>query len=160
MAMVLPILSVQAAICKYTDKQGNVHYTNVAPEVSWRRDYCMESVRIGETKSAEVWLSAIRPRPHEPDGKYRVEFSLVHRAIQYPKSKTSDGSVGYRREVVTVLIDCPSSTVREQTRERYADKDPLSPPISTIRSASGVLSAPLSGSPQESVLRRVCSGQE
>ncbi len=31
---------VRADICKYVDQEGNVHYTNVAPEKGWKKQGC------------------------------------------------------------------------------------------------------------------------
>jgi hypothetical protein len=35
-----PALPARAAICKYIDAEGTIHYTNVAPEKGWRKLSC------------------------------------------------------------------------------------------------------------------------
>jgi hypothetical protein len=37
---VLVALPAAADICKYSDKDGNLHYTNVAPEKGWKKISC------------------------------------------------------------------------------------------------------------------------
>src|SRR5262249_60075637 len=39
-ALLLSALPASADICKYIDRDGNLHYTNVAPEKGWKKLSC------------------------------------------------------------------------------------------------------------------------
>jgi hypothetical protein len=39
-AAIMAPTSAQAEICKYADPEGNIHYSNVAPEKGWKRVSC------------------------------------------------------------------------------------------------------------------------
>lgn len=93
-----------ADICKYADRDGNLHYTNVAPEKGWKKLSC----GVGE---------ASEPRPTEahsapsPAGFPRVDAG------------TQKGRDDLRRKVLTEEL-ATEEKLLDQARMAYADGAP------------------------------------
>ena len=58
--------SASAEICKYTDPEGNVHYSNVAPEKGWKRLSCTLSDDGSPPRGGATSAAAARKSPTPP----------------------------------------------------------------------------------------------
>src|SRR5258705_6654376 len=66
-----------ADICKYLDKDGNIHYSNVPPEKGWKRISCdaePSSPSAGSAKRTGP-VEGVTARPTSPNGFPRVDAS-------------------------------------------------------------------------------------
>jgi hypothetical protein len=61
-----------AEICKYQDPEGNIHYSNVAPEKGWKRLSCTLSDEGSASRSSGSASAAARKAP-TPAGFPRVD---------------------------------------------------------------------------------------
>lgn len=98
--------TAQADICKYIDADGNVHYTNVAPEKGWRKLSCgvgEEGSRGGAAKSTPT-----------PAGFPRVD------------ADTQKGRDDLRRQVLTDELATEEKLLAD-ARTAYGDGAP--PPL-------------------------------
>ena len=95
-----------AQICKYIDGEGNVHYTNVAPEKGWKRLSC----GVGDESSR---TSTARATP-TPAGFPRVD------------NETQRGRDDMRRKVLTEELTTEEKLLAE-SRLAYGDGAP--PPL-------------------------------
>jgi hypothetical protein len=105
-ALLAPALSAHAEICKYLDADGNMHYTNVAPERGWKKLSCGvgdEAARGGAGKSAP-----------SPAGFPRVDVD------------TQKGRDDVRRRVLTDELATEEKLLAE-ARAAYGDGAP--PPL-------------------------------
>jgi hypothetical protein len=92
-----------ADICKYVDTEGNMHYTNVAPEKGWRKLSC----GVGEQTRGDT-VSKGGPTPA---GFPRVD------------ADTQRGRDGLRRKVLTDELDTEEKLLVE-ARTAYGDGAP------------------------------------
>jgi hypothetical protein len=71
-AMVIVAAPAHADICKYQDPEGNVHYSNIAPEKGWKRLSCTISDDGTPQRAGPVNGTATRKTP-TPAGFPRVD---------------------------------------------------------------------------------------
>ena len=111
-------LAALGDICKYVDPEGNVHYSNVAPERSWRRVSCTSS-EDGEP----VRKPTPAPAPPAADGS-------PPRAAPTPPSfprvdvQTQKGRDDVRRKVLSDELAAEQKLLAE-ARGAYADGAPV-----------------------------------
>jgi Domain of unknown function (DUF4124) len=104
-----PLLFAQAAfaeICKYVDAEGNMHYTNIAPEKGWKKLSC----GVGEQTRTD---SSSKSSP-TPAGFPKVD------------ADTQRGRDSLRRKVLTDELDTEEKLLAE-ARAAYGDGAP--PPL-------------------------------
>jgi hypothetical protein len=95
-----------ADICKYVDAEGNMHYTNIAPEKGWRKLSC----GVGEQTRSD---SSAKGTP-TPAGFPKVD------------ADTQRGRDSLRRKVLTDELDTEEKLLAE-ARTAYGDGAP--PPL-------------------------------
>jgi hypothetical protein len=95
-----------ADICKYVDSEGNMHYTNVAPEKGWKKLSC----GVGDETRAD---RSAKGSP-TPTGFPRVD------------ADTQRGRDGLRRKVLSDELDTEEKLLVE-ARAAYGDGAP--PPL-------------------------------
>jgi hypothetical protein len=61
-----------AEICKYSDPEGNIHYSNVAPEKGWKRLSCTATDDASPSRAPSANGAAARRNP-SPAGFPRVD---------------------------------------------------------------------------------------
>jgi hypothetical protein len=98
--------SADAEICKYIDADGNMHYTNVAPEKGWKKLSC----GVGEETRSDRSTKAAPT----PAGFPKVD------------ADTQRGRDGLRRKVLTDELDTEEKLLTE-ARDAYGDGAP--PPL-------------------------------
>ena len=104
-----PLLFAQGAfaeICKYVDAEGNMHYTNIAPEKGWKKLSC----GVGEQTRAD---SSVKGSP-TPAGFPKVD------------ADTQRGRDSVRRKVLNDELDTEEKLLAE-ARTAYGDGAP--PPL-------------------------------
>jgi Domain of unknown function (DUF4124) len=104
-----PLLFTQVAfadICKYVDAEGNMHYTNIAPEKGWKKLSC----GVGEQARAD---SLVKGSP-TPAGFPKVD------------ADTQRGRDSVRRKVLNDELDTEEKLLAE-ARTAYGDGAP--PPL-------------------------------
>ncbi len=96
-----------ADICKYVDVDGNMHYTNVAPEKGWKKLSC----GVGDQARGDASTGKATPTP-----------------AGFPKvdADTQRGRDGLRRKVLTDELDTEEKLLVE-ARGAYGDGAP--PPL-------------------------------
>ena len=92
-----------ADICKYVDAEGNMHYTNVAPEKGWKKLSCGVGEQARDTSSSKASPT--------PAGFPRVD------------ADTQRGRDGLRRKVLTDELDTEEKLLVE-ARTTYGDGAP------------------------------------
>jgi len=100
-ALLLSALPASADICKYIDRDGNLHYTNVAPEKGWKKLSC----GVGGTGSSGG------ARTPSPAGFPKVD------------SSTQKGREDMRRKVLTDEL-ATEEKLLEEARVAYANGAP------------------------------------
>jgi len=98
--------AAQAEICKYVDSDGNMHYTNVAPEKGWKKLSCGVGEEPRNDKSTKLTPS--------PAGFPRVD------------ADTQRGRDDMRRKVLTEELSTEEKLLGE-ARAAYGDGAP--PPL-------------------------------
>jgi len=93
-----------ADICKYVDADGNMHYTNVAPEKGWKKLSC----GVGDQTRGDVSTAKATPTP-----------------AGFPKvdADTQRGRDGLRRKVLSDELDTEEKLLIE-ARDAYGDGAP------------------------------------
>jgi hypothetical protein len=71
-ALALTAAPVQADICKYSDADGNIHYSNLAPEKGWKRLSCTIGDNGAQQPAGAAGGGAARRTP-TPAGFPRVD---------------------------------------------------------------------------------------
>jgi len=99
--LLLSALHASADICKYIDRDGNLHYTNVAPEKGWKKLSC----GVGGTGSSGG------ARTPSPAGFPKVDAS------------TQKGREDMRRKVLTDEL-ATEEKLLEEARVAYANGAP------------------------------------
>jgi len=100
----------RADICKYVDADGNIHYSNVAPEKGWRRLSC--TATSGEDSARRAGNAASARATPSPAGFPRVD------------SETQKGRDDVRRKVLTEELAAEEKLLAE-SRAAYADGAPV-----------------------------------
>ena len=109
--LALAAAGAQADICKYIDQEGNVHYTNVAPEKGWKRQGCSVG-DDGTPRSPSPAGSGTAPRnAATPPGFPRVDPGMQR------------GRDDMRRKVLTEEL-ATEETLLAEARLAYADGAP------------------------------------
>jgi hypothetical protein len=103
-------LPAQAEICKYADAEGNVHYTNLAPEKGWKRLGCTNGGDATMRRSASSGSSA-RSAP-TPAGFPRID------------AETQRGRDDVRRKVLAEELTSEEKLLAE-AKSAYADGAPV-----------------------------------
>jgi hypothetical protein len=101
----LPV--ARADICKYVDPEGNIHYTNVAPEKGWRRISCT----TGDESPRRAGSAPARATTPSPSGFPRVD------------ADTQKGRDDVRRKVLADELAAEEKLLAE-ARAAYADGAP------------------------------------
>lgn len=99
-----------ADICKYVDPAGNVHYTNVAPDKSWRRLSCTNGDEAPRKAAPATPQPAVKAAA-SPPGFPRVD------------ADTQKGRDEMRRRVLTDELGAEEKLLLE-ARAAYADGAP------------------------------------
>ncbi len=102
--------SATAEICKYLDKEGTTHYSNIPPEKGWKRISCSES---GESF------------PAAKSGSAGGNVTRAPTPAGFPKvdARTQKGRDDVRRKVLTDELQAEEKLLTE-ARKAYADGAP------------------------------------
>jgi Domain of unknown function (DUF4124) len=103
--------SAWADICKYIDTDGNVHYSNVAPEKGWKRVSCSDSDNGPQKRVGPAENVSARTTP-TPTGFPRVDAG------------TQKGRDDVRRKVLVDELAAEEKLLAE-ARTVYADGAPV-----------------------------------
>jgi hypothetical protein len=105
-------ISALADICKYADGDGNIHYSNVAPERNWRKLSCTSGDDGTQRKANAAPVGAsVRSTP-TPAGFPRVDV------------ETQKGRDDVRRKVLSDELDAEEKLLVE-ARSAYSDGAPV-----------------------------------
>ena len=110
-ALVLPAIA-NADICKYADGDGNIHYSNVAPERNWKRISCTSGDDGGMRKSGAAPATGLTKSAPTPAGFPRVDV------------ETQKGRDDVRRKVLSDELGSEEKLLAE-ARLAYADGAPV-----------------------------------
>lgn len=100
--------AAHASICKYVDPAGNVHYTNVAPDKSWRQLSCANGEEAPRKTTGGSAASKAAPTP---PGFPRID------------AETQKGRDDMRRRVLADELNAEEKLLVE-ARTAYADGAP------------------------------------
>ena len=105
----LGALPARADICKYADADGNVHYTNVAPERGWKK--------LGCTVGGDATVRPSAPATGRSTGPSPAGFPRVDTQTQKSRDDT-------RRKVLAEELASEEGLLKE-ARAAYADGAPV-----------------------------------
>jgi len=111
LACALPF-AASADICKYADGDGNIHYSNIAPERGWKKLSCTSGDDGTQRKSNGVAASANPKSTPTPPGFPRVD------------GETQKGRDDVRRKVLTDELGEEEKLLAE-AKSAYFDGAPV-----------------------------------